>query len=333
MKNHPARRQRGAVTLAITLALLAAMLITLWAANRNLLLEWRQSLNQAQAAAAFEAAEAGLDWATAMLNDGARIGSDCRPAPLSTQSFREQYLDVSRADFTPRPLRLACTRDAAGWHCACAGNPAPPAGGDTSFSLRFDAGPTPGRLRVSASGSQRDASAQHSALVELQPALPHPPASALSVRAPTESVDSFFVRHFGISKAQWLRQPAVHQLACEGDCGAALAVLADQGVTLVALPGDVLLRGPLVLGTPDRPVLIVAGGQVQLQGAVRLHGVVHASGLGWSAPAAIVRGALLSEGTATGDASLDLAREATVLDALQTRHGSFVRLPGSWRDF
>jgi hypothetical protein len=328
------RRQHGAVTLAITLALLMAMLITLWAANRNLLLEWRQSVNQAHAAAAFEAAEAGLDWATAMLNDSARTGSDCRPSPLSTQSFREQYLDVSSADFAPRPLRPACTRAATGWSCTCAGTEAaPPAGGDTSFGLRFSAGPSPGQLRVSASGSQRDASAQHSALVELQPALPHPPATALSVRAPAESTDSFFVRHFGLSKAQWLRQPAVHQLACDGDCGAALAVLANQGVTLVALPGDVLLRGPLVLGTPERPMLMVAGGQVQLQGAVRLHGVIHAAGLGWTAPAATVRGALLSEGAAAGDASLDLARDAAVLEALQTRYGSFVRLPGSWRDF
>ena len=85
--------QRGAVTLAVTLALLMAMLITLLAANRHLLVEWRQSSNQVHAAAAFEAAEAGLDWVTAMLNHGARIGSDCRPSPLATQSFRERHLD------------------------------------------------------------------------------------------------------------------------------------------------------------------------------------------------------------------------------------------------
>ena len=32
-------------------------------------------------------------------------------------------------------------------------------------------------------------------------------------------------------------------------------------------------------------------------------------------------------------ASLDLQRDADVLEALRTRQGSFVRLPGSWRDF
>lgn len=327
------RRQRGAVTLAITLALLAAMLITLWAANRNLLLEWRQSINQAHAAAAFEAADAGLDWATAMLNDTARIGNDCRPSPLSAQSFREQQLDTTLASFTPRALRPACTRSAAGWRCTCAGAAVADAGGAPAFSLYIDAGAGVGQLRVTATGSQREASAQHTALVELQPALPHPPAAALTVKAAGESIDGFFVRHFGVSKAQWLRQPAVHHLACEGDCGGALAALAAQGVTLVALPRDLLLRGPLALGTPERPMLIVATGQVQLQGAVQLHGVIHAAGLGWAAPAATVRGALIGEGAAAGDGSLDLARDESVLEALRTRYGSFVRLPGSWRDF
>jgi hypothetical protein len=328
------RRQRGAATLALVLALLAAMLITLWAAQRHLLLEWRQSINQTQAASAFEAAEAGLDWAVAMLNAPGRIGSDCRPAPLATQSFREQQLDTALASFTPRARRPACTRVAAGWTCSCTSGTALPAGGpEPTFQLRFEPGATAGRLLVAASASLRGANAEHAALVELQPALPHPPAAALTVKSATESTDGYFVRHFGLSKAQWQRQPAVHQLACEGDCGAALAVLAAQGVTLVAVPGDLLLRGPLTLGTPDRPMLIVAAGRVKLQGAVQLHGVIHATALGWMAPAATVRGALLSEGTAAGDSSLDLAHDAGVLEALQTRQGSYVRLPGSWRDF
>ena len=136
-----------------------------------------------------------------------------------------------------------------------------------------------------------------------------------------------------LSKAQWLRQPAVRQIDCRGDCGAAIAVAAGQGATLLALPGDLTLRGPLTLGSPERPLLIVAAGALQLQGAVQLHGVAHAASLAWIGPAATVRGALISEGVAAGDASLDLQRDADVLEALRTRQGSFVRLPGSWRDF
>ena len=37
--------------------------------------------------------------------------------------------------------------------------------------------------------------------------------------------------------------------------------------------------------------------------------------------------------TYRGQLSLDLALDPDVLDALRTRQGGFVRLPGSWRDF
>ena len=210
----------------------------------------------------------------------------------------------------------------------------------------FAAGPQPGVLRVAAigcshwagdcrpgSGGRDPATARHEALFALQPALPAPPSAALTVRSAGVDAHGFFVGHFGLSPAQWKRQPAVHTLDCQGDCSAALVAAAARGITLVSVPGDLLLQGPLALGTPQRPMLIVADGAIRLQGSVVLHGVLYGNGIGWSAPAAVVRGALISEGPAAGDGSLDLLHDAAVLDALRTRQGSFVRLPGSWRDF
>jgi hypothetical protein len=155
----------------------------------------------------------------------------------------------------------------------------------------------------------------------------------LTVRDAGTDAQAFFVGQFGMSRALWQRQPIVHSLDCSGDCGAVLLALAERGVTLVSLPGDLLLQGPLTLGTPQRPMLVVAAGAIRLQGAVTLHGVLYGNGLSWSAPSATVRGALISEGLATGDSSLALTRDDAVLDALHTRQGNFVRLPGSWRDF
>ncbi len=339
--------QRGAAALAVTLALLAAMLLTLLAANRNLLLELRQSSNQASSAVAFEVAEAGLDWTLARLNDDSRVGDTCQPAPLATQSFRERHLDMASAALTPRALRPACARTASGWACSCpADASASPHGDGTAFAVQVEPGPQSGQLRLRAIGCERFegacrpdgsgrelATERHEALLALQPALARPPATALTMRPTDVTTDAFFASLFGLSKAQWKRQPAVTSLDCRGDCGAALAALAERGTTLVALPGDLTLRGPLSLGTAERPMLIVADGAVRLQGAVQLHGMLYGAGIAWAAPAAIVRGALISEGEAAGDGSLDLARDAEVLDALHTRQGSFVRLPGGWRDF
>lgn len=341
--------ERGATTLAVTLMLLVAMLLVLVAANRDLLLELRQSANQAESTVAFEAAEAGLGWATALLNDAVPRGDDCRPA-AGGASFRERHLDTAHAALAPRELRPACVLGATGWHCGCPGagaaTPEVPADTGPAFALRLTPGPRAGLLHLSATGCSRwsgacrpdgvgseRALAQHDALLALQPALPFPPAAALTVRPAAIDAEAFFVTHFGLSRAAWTRQPAVRRLDCQGDCGAALAALHADGVTLVALPGDLLLRGPLSLGTPQRPMLIVAAGATQLQDAVTLHGVLYGHGVTWAAPAATVNGALLSAAGAGGDTSLQLTRDADVLEALRTRQGSFVPLPGGWRDY
>lgn len=343
------RTERGATTLAVTLMLLVAMLLVLVGANRNLLIELRQSANQSESTVAFEAAEAGMAWAIALLNDSTHRGEDCLPAADGT-SFRERHLDTASALLSPSSLRPACVLGASGWSCACPGSgaatPDPAGEHGPAFALKLTPGPRAGVLRLGVTGCSRwggecrpdgsgsaRALAQHDALLALQSALPFPPAAALTLRPSTVDAAAFFVGHFGLSKAAWSRQPAVRRLECQGDCGAALAALYDSGITLVSLPGDLLLRGPLTLGTPQRPMLVVADGAIHMQGSVRLHGVLYGNGVSWAAPSAAVNGALLSEGPADGDASLLLTRDTDVLEALRTRQGNFVRLAGGWRDF
>jgi hypothetical protein len=344
---HPPRSQRGVGTVIATLLLLTATLLVLLVANRQLLLELRLSANQARAAEAFEASEAGLEWAGAMLNSPAALAAECRPAAGAGETFRARHLAIDAGGIAPRtwldgatptPLQPRCDHDGIGWHCSCPAGAAPAAAAASgpSFTLRFAATGRPGVVRVVAEGAgPPDAVARSEALLALQPALPVPPATSLTLRAPALPADAFFAGHFGLSRAAWAAQPMVHRLACRGDCGAALlaAVGIDVQRPLVHVEGDLLLRGPLVLGRADRPVLIVVAGRLQIEGAVSLHGAVYAAEIGWNAPAGALRGALISEGGAAGAGALDLVHDAAALDLLRTRHGSFVRVPGSWRDF
>ena len=252
------------------------MLVTLLAANRNLLIELRQSSNQAQAAAAFEAAEAGLDWAVAMLNADARIGTDCKPSPLATQSFRERHLDTALPAFTPqgratalrarrRRLELRLPRQRRGH-----------AGGQRRrVRAALRGGCNDGRLRVVATSG---ALAEHSASIALQPALAAPPAAALTVRPAGLAAEPFFAGLFGFVEGA-MAAPAggatdrLPRRLRRGDrrrCRGARPAF--------ALPGDLTLRGPLTLGSPERPLLIVAAGP-SCRGAVQLHGVAHAASL------------------------------------------------------
>ena len=85
--------QRGAASLPVTSLLCFAMVLAVAYANRNLVVEERASANQYRSAQAFEAAEAGLEWSLARLNDSDRIGSDCRPSgDPADLGFRERSL-------------------------------------------------------------------------------------------------------------------------------------------------------------------------------------------------------------------------------------------------
>jgi len=132
----------------------------------------------------------------------------------------------------------------------------------------------------------------------------------------------------------------VRRIACPslGDCNDALraALAIDSGQPLVRIDGALALEGPLDIGSTDRPAVVVASGAISLHGAVQIVGVLHGTSIEWrAAPGAggSVRGALTSEGDYRGDATPDLTYDPAVMVRLRGWSGSFVRLPGSWKDF
>ncbi len=211
------KKQRGATTLVVTLVLMFAMTLAAYFLNRNMALEQRLAANQVQAAQAFEAAEAGLEWATAQLNNPQKLGSDCQASnTTSAQSFRASRVtfDASTGMHTPRtwnqgavviPLQAVCVRNAAqasGWDCGCptSGHPSVV----TSAANANNAAPAfvvtlmptalPGQLRVVAQGctshagackpgsnSKTETTAQVQQLVALVGGLASPPSAALTV--------------------------------------------------------------------------------------------------------------------------------------------------------
>lgn len=165
-----ARGQRGAAALVVTMLLFFAMVLVALFVNRNLVFEQRSAANQYHSTQAFEAAEAGLEWALAQLNHPQRLGADCQPTldPTAT-SFRARYLTFVRRSTTFVPttwndggiataLRPTCVRSGGGWSCSCPStgqpplNPPPGATPAAAFTLQFLPSAQPGTVRVSATG-------------------------------------------------------------------------------------------------------------------------------------------------------------------------------------
>lgn len=421
-----AHQQRGAASLAVTLLLFFAMGLMAAYAARGLLFEQRAATNQYHAAQAFEAAEAGLDWALVQLNQPQRIDAQCLPSTQATDdSFRERFVRV-RTDTgllepvtwlsgsTPIVLQAACVRTATAWSCHCpsSGTPALDNADATdelphpAFVVQFSAESTPGQIRLVSIGCsnaqgpcragsprQPDATSRLQVVLGWLPGLRVVPHAALTTQGSLDvgatslgihnrdaasggitvhaggqvvasalrlstaaggalgaSVIAFdpalramnheqlFAQHFGVDAATWNSHAAVQPVDCLGDCTSRVAAALDSvsANRLLSIAGDARLTGPVTLGSPAQPVLLVVHGALALRGDVTLHGLVYAADIRWDdshSPQAQVRGALISAADYRGDGSPDLHHDATVLRALQRQTGSYVRVPGSWRDF
>ena len=382
--------QRGAATLAITLVLVFVIFLGVGFANRSLVFEARSATNQYRAAQAFEAAEAGLDWAVALMNRQTPVGDDCLPSSDGAATlFRERVLSSMHASCVLVDGAWSC-------HCPASGEPraAETSGGTLSFSVRFAAAEQPGLLRLTSTGTRAEVNPTHAQvqlLLGRVPGLDSPPAAALTVRGTPSFGSALFAAHhtdpasggltvhsggtidtaslrlvsapgtpaaasvldqdadlsrmtpaqlfaslFRMDKTTWQSQPVVREVNCENACDSALAQAVGSPVTnpLVWLQGGLRLNTPLQLGTPQRPVLLVVDGPVELHAAAVIHGVIYSTASTWTDTAgASIHGAAILEGDLQASGNTQIQHNAGVLAALHERTGSYARLPGSWRDF
>ncbi|MEO8280602.1 MAG: hypothetical protein ABI564_12980 [Ideonella sp.] len=153
------------------------------------------------------------------------------------------------------------------------------------------------------------------------------------------SPDQLFSRHFGTDLQAWKNLPGVIRLDCAGNCSSALTNLIESqaDVARIAIDGDLQLSGSLQIADRNRPVVLVVDGNLILRGSVQIHGLVFARRMQWDAASAdtgaLLHGAAVLSQSYSGDGSPDLVFDPVLMLKLKRQSGSWLRVPGSWRDF
>lgn len=175
------RHQRGASALIVTMLLLFASSIVVFYLNRGLIFEQKTSANQLRSTSAFEVAEAGLEWATGMLNAPYDISTNCSLLATTNLSFRTKYIQTtagsSSVSVTTRTFP-GCKLNGAALTCSC---PALPGANDESvaslgtavlpsFTVTFTDVGDPQAVRVTATGCTAQAGVCKPATTTLTPA-------------------------------------------------------------------------------------------------------------------------------------------------------------------
>jgi hypothetical protein len=207
---HPSHPRRGAASLVVVVILMAVMVVAIAFTNRSLVVETKTSANQYRYTLAMQAAEAGLEWATAMLNKPETINTSCQTSTAAGAArFRKKYLeidaDTGAVTLLPAaaatPVHAACTANQTGpgWTCNCpaagtAPNPGaavPASGFQPSFAVTFETSPTTGTIRlvsygctspITSSTCDGDAAATVTVSLGAVSGLSTPPAAPLTAR-------------------------------------------------------------------------------------------------------------------------------------------------------
>lgn|GEM_PF-803754 len=216
------KSQRGAASLVIAILLLVGMTLVAFFGNRVFIFEQKTSANQFRATKAFEAAEAGLEWAIGQLNDPTVIDAapSCNAATAgftTKTAFRVRYaaptppISPNPAGFyPPANSQAACSISPAGaLTCTCPVPGTTPTIGsatDARFRVAFNSvasdplsfevistGCTSEDTACDGSTAKADATAVVRALVKVVPTFGNAPSSALTTGSATNITGSLSV--------------------------------------------------------------------------------------------------------------------------------------------
>ena len=205
-----------------------------------------------------------------------------------------------------------------------------------------------GALTVSNGGSSSNGKtaviAGRNITAPLMPPLLNPVPDTTSSRlvaAPNDIAPfgNWFKSRFGVDITTFKNQPAVISIDCASGCDS--TNLADIRARFPRNPiwveGNLTLNAGGALGsrvgniTGWEPIMLVVNGTLTISADVSMVGFIHATNIVWSAAGASLEGAMMTPGDFTATTGGSLAYNAQVLEVIRLYYGSFVRVPGSWK--
>lgn len=152
----------------------------------------------------------------------------------------------------------------------------------------------------------------------------------------TADAEAVFRMFMGASSTRFQQHPSLRTLSCSGDCSDALDKAYKAGQRMVWVEGKLGLGSNKVIGSISDPMLVVASGDVALDGPFQFNGMlVTLGGLAWtnaSGAPSVINGVVLVGGAMRTEGRMDIVYQQIVADNLRNRMGSYVRVPGGWRD-
>jgi hypothetical protein len=158
---------------------------------------------------------------------------------------------------------------------------------------------------------------------------------AASPLLPTDG-DRMFASTFGLAPETWRTQPAAFVVgSCPCSAAAVRSAVSVNPGRPIWVDGDLALDSAGDIGSAAEPVTLVVNGSLTAPTAgATIWGLVYSRAPTWTiSGSATVRGAAIAENAFAGTGSWNFVFDADVLSRLRMVDGSFVPVPGSWKDY
>lgn len=153
---------------------------------------------------------------------------------------------------------------------------------------------------------------------------------------PLFTPERMFAALFGVWPSTYVEQPGAVKVNCAGGCDSAMvrnAIDANPGRVIV-LQGNVALDGGASIGTATDPAVLVATGNFGFSAPTDVYGLVYSRATTWTTSGTgKVVGAMVAEGAIAGNGAYTVNYAGDLLNRLRVASGSFVMVPGSWKDY
>lgn len=158
-------------------------------------------------------------------------------------------------------------------------------------------------------------------------------STALNSQTPSD----LFASYFGVSSSVFKNNVTnYYSNSANTNYSSLLNGMAGNTIWIDQTAGNATINGTVTIGTAANPVIIIVNGNLYLSGSATIYGLVYEMGgttltdvLGNVA----IEGSLITSGTLSVTGSTTLTYNSTVLNVLKNSNGYFAKVPGSWKDF
>ena len=201
------------------------------------------------------------------------------------------------------------------------------ANGDAAAGVTIQAGGvvTPGSMNlISAPGTPSSSAG----VVSSDPGLQNLP-----------DANAMFASTFNMNRLTYQQQQAAVEIDCGGTCnGATLRSYTTLNPGRVFwLNGDLNLDSAGAVGSATEPVMVYVTGSASITATgVTVNGVIYSAAADWTfndASSGTVNGAIIAEGNLAGASTAAIVYDPNILKLMRFTTGSFVRVPGGWKDW